>query len=155
MTPTAIQCPPDRRYLAWQKWVQEQLKSWMSRCTATCQRHGMSSWVYWGDCHVGMEPYLGGVAATNIRELDKPVGGSAVKARMLVDFPGDTYRRCRLAWLSAPEIDVTNTPEFTTSRLMSSWTRARRGLLMNMPRGLYWMPFERSLQFPKNACANN
>ncbi|MCZ7601045.1 MAG: hypothetical protein M5U09_29425, partial [Gammaproteobacteria bacterium] len=61
-----------------------------------CRSGGMGSWLYWGDCHVGMEPYLGSLAA--IDAVDKPAA-DPVTVRALTDFPGDTYRRMRTDWL--------------------------------------------------------
>jgi len=136
MAPRTIELPPDRRYLAWQKWVQDEIRKWMAQAAAVPARHGMTSWLYWGDCHVGIEPFLGSLTAGGIQEIDKPAA-DAVTARALVDFPGEVYRSLRTDWIF-PE---TCTDPRSPARLKQHWVQARRGLLMKPARGLYWFDF--------------
>ncbi len=135
MAPRTIDVVPDPRYLAWMSWVQRELKPWLARAAQVCKAHGVSSWLYWGDCHVGMEPYRGSLEGT-LREIDKPAA-DPVTARALVDFPGQTLRRLRVEWLF-PSVAASAQ---SANRLLSQWSKARRGLLMKPAAGIYWMPF--------------
>ncbi len=136
MPPRTIEVVPAPGYLAWMEWVQGALKPWLARVGEACRGAGAASWLYWGDCHVGMEPFRGSLAA-GIGEIDKPVA-DPVSARALVDFPGEARRRLRVEWLF-PRVAASDTgPE----RLWKCWLGSRRGLLMKPPTGLYWMPFQ-------------
>ncbi len=135
MPPRTLDVPPRPEYLAWMTWVQERIKQWMRRATDMVYEHGMRTWLYWGDCHVGIEPFLGSLEAGNVDEVDKPAG-DPVTARALMDFPGEVYRRLRVEWLHAHLVGRADAAEW----LAGKWQRARRGLLMQPPSGLYWMP---------------
>lgn len=135
MPPRTLDVPPEPEYLTWMRWVQERLKPWMRRATDVVHDHGVRTWLYWGDAHVGIEPYLGSLAAANLDEVDKP-SGDPVTARALVDLPGGVYRRMRVEWLHSHLVARADGPEVFARR----WDRARRGLLMQPPEGLYWMP---------------
>jgi hypothetical protein len=135
MAPRTIDVVPDPSYLAWMQWVQREVKAWLGRAGGVCRELGMSSWLYWGDCHVGMEPYCGSLDET-IREIDKP-SSDAVTARALADFPGAVKRRLRVDWLF-PHVAASDA---SPDRWLNQWARSRRGLLMRPAEGIYWMPF--------------
>ncbi len=135
MPPRTLDVPPQPEYLVWMTWVQERVKPWMCRATDVVHAHGIRTWLYWGDCHVGIEPFLGSLEAGNVDEVDKPAG-DPVTARALVDFPGDVYRRLRVEWLHAHVVGRADAADWLAGR----WQRAKRGLLMRPPQGLYWMP---------------
>jgi hypothetical protein len=101
-----------------------------------CHGLGLKTWLYWGDCHVGIEPYLGSLTDGKLDEVDKPAG-DAVTARALTDLPGDIYRRFRVDWLHTHVAASDRTP----ARMMAKWNNAERGFLMKPIRGIYWMPF--------------
>ena len=136
MAPRTIELAPHRNYLAWMAWVQKGIRVWMPKATDIIRKHGMTAWLYWGDCHVGIEPFLGSVSAGKVDEIDKPAG-DAVTARALVDFPGDTYRRMRVDWLHGHTVSTPKSP----ARFRTRWDQSKRGLLMKPIRGIYWMPF--------------
>jgi 1,3-beta-galactosyl-N-acetylhexosamine phosphorylase len=136
MPPRTLDVPPRPEYFAWMSWVQEGIRTWMQRATKVCHDRGIRTWLYWGDCHVGVEPFLGSLTAGNVDEVDKPTG-DPVTARALVDFPGDIYRRMRVDWLHSHVVSRTD----AARRIRDKWDNARRGLLMAPVQGLYWMPF--------------
>ncbi len=136
MPPKTLNVPPRPEYFAWMGWVQEGIKTWMQRATKVCHDRGMRTWLYWGDCHVGIEPFLGSLTAGSVDEVDKPAG-DPVTARALVDFPGDVYRRMRVEWLHGHVIARIHAARIYAER----WDRSKRGLLMSPPQGIYWMPF--------------
>ncbi|MFW6156528.1 MAG: 1,3-beta-galactosyl-N-acetylhexosamine phosphorylase N-terminal domain-containing protein, partial [Armatimonadota bacterium] len=135
LAPRTLNEPPPIEYIAWMHWVQERVKPWMRRATDVIHELGARTWLYWGDAHVGIEPYMNSIEAGNVDEIDKP-SGDAVTARALVDFPGDAYRRLRVDWLYTHLVGRTDGSE----TLRMKWRRARRGLLMQPAEGLYWMP---------------
>jgi 1,3-beta-galactosyl-N-acetylhexosamine phosphorylase len=135
MPPRTLEVPPRDEYLAWMNWVQSGVNKWMARATQVVRDHGMRTWLYWGDTHVGTEPFLGGLEAGRVDEVDKPAA-DPVTARALVDFPGDTYRRLRVDWLHD---HVVGQPSASAS-LRRKWDRCKRGMLMAPPAGMYWMP---------------
>lgn len=137
MPPKTIEMAPDRRYVEWMQWVRPRVEKWMARATSVLRKHNMRSWLYWGDCHVGIEPFLGSLAAGGVQEIDKPTS-DPVTARALVDFPGDQiYRRLRVVWLFDHSVALAN----CAAKTASAWNRAKRGLLMGFPSAIYWMPF--------------
>jgi len=132
--------PPSESYLAFRKFVQGVTNRWVRGVTDMCRRHGVGLWHYWGDAHVGVEPYLGGLEAGGISDIDKPCWGSefcATIMRTLTDFPGPAKRRTRLCWLTI----ALNRPD-PARDFLSWWREAKRALLFKMIDGLYWMPFE-------------
>ncbi len=134
--PSALEAVPDSRYLTWMRWVRDRLKPFIAANTAVVRRAGMHSWLYWGDCHVGMEPYGG--SADLVDELDKPAG-DPVTLRALTDFPGKTMRRMRVDWLSARS----GTDPAAPVRFRRRWRSVRPALLRKpVVRGLYWMVFD-------------
>ncbi len=135
LAPKTLNVPPPIEYIAWMHWVQEQLKPWMRRATDVIHDHGARTWLYWGDAHVGIEPYMSSIEAGNVDEVDKPAA-DPVTARALVDFPGDAYRRLRVDWLHTHLVGRADASE----RLRHKWGATRRGLLMQPAQGLYWMP---------------
>ncbi len=135
MPPRTLDVPPRPQYLAWMAWVQEGVRGFMRRATDVVHEHGARTWLYWGDCHVGIEPYLGSLEAGNVDEVDKPAA-DPVTARALVDFPGEVYRRLRVNWLHS---HLVARPD-GAALFGTQWGRTRRGLLMQPPMGLYWMP---------------
>lgn len=130
-----IHAVPDPRYLAWMSWVQKSLVPWLTQATAVPAQFGMKCQVYWGDSHVGVEPYCGGLDA-GIRELDRQTGSGA-EMRMLVDFPGAVKRRFRLGWI----VPKTAASDGTAGEFATHWVRSLRGLLFKPPSGIYWMNF--------------
>ncbi|NOZ23850.1 MAG: hypothetical protein GXP25_22455, partial [Planctomycetes bacterium] len=137
MPPKTIEVVPDQRYLAWMKWVRGRVAKWMVKPTDLVRKHGMKSWLYWGDCHVGIEPYLGSLDAGKVEQIDKP-SSDPVTARALIDFPGkNVYRRLRVQWLFDHLVPTARCGD----NLDTCWRRAKRGLLMNFPSAIYWMPF--------------
>lgn len=135
LAPRTLDVPPPIEYVAWMHWVQEQVKPWMRRATDVIHEHGARTWLYWGDAHVGIEPYMGSIEAGNVDQIDKPAA-DPVTARALVDFPGDAYRRLRVDWLHTHLVGQAGASE----NLRLKWGRTRRGLLMQPAQGLYWMP---------------
>ncbi len=136
LTPRTIDAVPDPRYLAWMRWVRDRLKPWLAANGQVVKDAGMRSWLYWGDCHVGMEPYGGSLAALD--ELDKPAG-DPVTVRALTDFPGAVTRRMRTDWIYS----YTATQPRMGRHHRDRWLAARRGLLANPTvTGLYWVTFE-------------
>ncbi|MEA3401724.1 MAG: 1,3-beta-galactosyl-N-acetylhexosamine phosphorylase N-terminal domain-containing protein [Armatimonadota bacterium] len=146
MPPRTLDVPPQPEYLPWMQWVQEHVKPWMRRATDVVHERGARTWLYWGDCHVGIEPYLGSLEAGNVDEVDKP-SGDPVTARALVDFPGDVYRRMRVDWLHS---HLVARPD-GAALYAGKWDRARRGLLMQPPEGLYWMPMPNAAELSDDA----
>ncbi|MGC9318498.1 MAG: 1,3-beta-galactosyl-N-acetylhexosamine phosphorylase N-terminal domain-containing protein, partial [Armatimonadota bacterium] len=146
MPPRTLDVPPRPEYLAWMQWVREHVKPWMRRATDVNHALGQRTWLYWGDCHVGIEPYLGSLQAGNVDEVDKP-SGDPVTARALVDFPGDVYRRMRVEWLHSHLVARADGAAIYATR----WDRARRGLLMQPPQGLYWMPMPNAAELSETA----
>ena len=137
---TADNRPPSDALLAHRAVVQRVTNEWAKLVTDMCRRHGVELWHYWGDAHVGVEPYLAGLEAGGIAHIDKPCWGSAACAtimRTLTDFPGPAKRRTRLLWMT----NTLNRAE-PARDLMRYWTEAKRALLFKMIDGLYWMPFE-------------
>jgi len=140
--PRTIDSVPDPRYLKWMTWVRDQLKPFIAAHCKTLSALGMRSWVYWGDCHVGMEPYGGSLAAFD--EVDKP-SADPVTVRALSDFPGATYRRMRTDWIFGP----TGRDPRMPARHWQKWHRPRRGLLRNPKvQGIYWMVFDHIASSP-------
>ncbi|MEW6356082.1 MAG: lacto-N-biose phosphorylase central domain-containing protein [Planctomycetota bacterium] len=138
MPPKTIEVAPDPRYLAWMGWVRARVEKWMVKPTDLVRKHSMKSWLYWGDCHVGIEPFLGGLAAGKVEQIDKPCS-DPVTARALVDFPGENvYRRLRVQWLYDHLVPTAKCGD----NLAKCWRGARRGLLMDFPSAIYWMPFD-------------
>ncbi len=135
LAPRTLDTPPPAEYIAWMRWVQDQLKPWARRATDVIHEHGARTWLYWGDAHVGIEPFMGSIEAGNVDEIDKP-SADPVTARALVDFPGDAYRRLRVDWLHTHLVGRANVSE----NLRLKWGRTRRGMLMQPAQGLYWMP---------------
>ena len=135
LAPKTLEVAPPAEYLAWMGWVQARVKQFMRRATDVIHDYGARTWLYWGDAHVGIEPYLGSIEAGNVDEIDKPAA-DAVTARALVDFPGDAYRRLRVDWLHTHLVGRADASE----NLRMKWGRCRRGLLMQPAEGLYWMP---------------
>ncbi|MBT4823285.1 MAG: hypothetical protein HON70_46715, partial [Lentisphaerae bacterium] len=141
-TAKTIDSVPDPRYLAWMRRVRDSLKPFIGAHCAKVADLGMRSWVYWGDCHVGMEPYGGSLQAFD--EVDKPAG-DPVTARALTDFPGNTYRRMRSDWLFGPTGRNPGMP----AKHWQKWHRPRRGLLRKPNvRGIYWMVFDNIARSP-------
>ncbi len=137
MPPKTIEVAPDRRYLAWMAWTQPRVAAWMAKATGVLRGHGMRAWLYWGDSHVGIEPYLGSLDTGQINQIDKPTS-DPVTARALIDFPGaGVYRRLRVVWLHGHIVPKATSP----GRIEAAWRRAKRGLLMGFPSAIYWMPF--------------
>lgn len=140
--PRTIDSVPDPRYLTWMGWVRDRLKPFIAAHCKAIADLGMRSWVYWGDCHVGMEPYGGSLAAFD--EVDKP-SADPVTARALADFPGTTYRRMRSDWIFGP----TGRDPRMPARHWQKWRRPRRGLLRNPKvQGIYWMVFDHIASSP-------
>ncbi|MFO8082613.1 MAG: 1,3-beta-galactosyl-N-acetylhexosamine phosphorylase N-terminal domain-containing protein, partial [Armatimonadota bacterium] len=135
LAPRTLDEPPPIEYIAWMHWVQERVKAWMRRATDVIHEHGARAWLYWGDAHVGIEPYMNSIEAGGVDEIDKP-SGDAVTARALVDFPGDAYRRLRVDWLYTHLVGRAD----GSDTLRIKWGRSRRGLLMQPAEGIYWMP---------------
>lgn len=146
MPPRSIEVVPHRNYLRWMEWVQGKIKGWMRRAMDIPHRYGMRAWLYWGDCHVGMEPFLSSITDGNVDEIDKPAS-DAVTARALVSFPGVVFRRFRVHWLHSHQVGVPR----MSAVLHREWTSAKRGLLMKPIRGIYWMPFQ-NVAFSGEAC---
>ena len=137
MPPKTIEMVPDRRYLAWMEWTRPRVAAWMAKATGVLRNHGMEAWLYWGDCHVGVEPYLGSLDAGRVNQIDKP-SSDPVTGRALIDFSGtDVYRRLRVMWLHDHFVPRAKSPGLTET----TWRRAKRGLLMGFPSAIYWMPF--------------
>ena len=135
-TPRTIDAVPDSRYTTWMTWVRDRLKPFIDAHTDTIRQLRMRSWVYWGDCHVGMEPYGGSLRSFDA--VDKP-SADPVTVRALTDFPGPTRRRMRTDWLFAHTARQPRMPELHWRK----WIRPRRGLLRNPNvRGIYWMVFD-------------
>ncbi|NLO06029.1 MAG: hypothetical protein GX131_09420 [candidate division WS1 bacterium] len=135
LAPRTLDVAPPIEYIAWMHWVQERVKPWMRRATDVVHEHGARTWVYWGDAHVGLEPFMGSLEASNVDEIDKPAG-DPVTARALVDFPGDAYRRFRVDWLYTHLVGRAD----GSARLRQKWDNMRRGMLMQPAQGIYWMP---------------
>ena len=135
--PHTIEAPAPREYLEWMYWVQPRVDAWMRKATDVVRKHGMDSWLYWGDTHVGTEPFLGSLDAGGVEQLDKPAA-DPVTMRALTDFPGDPLRRFRVDWVFDHKAV---SPRFS-AQLRDQWARVRRGLLMKPIHGIYWMPFE-------------
>ncbi|NOY79418.1 MAG: hypothetical protein GXP31_00285 [Kiritimatiellaeota bacterium] len=134
--PSAIEAVPDTQYLAWMRWIRDRLKPFIAANAAVVRQAGMRSWLYWGDCQVGMEPYGG--SAELVDELDKPAG-DPVTLRALTDFPGKTMRRMRVDWLSARS----GADPVAPGRFRRRWRDARPAFLRRPGvRGLYWMVFD-------------
>ena len=121
LAPRTLDVPPPIEYVAWMHWVQEQVKPWMRRATDVIHEHGARTWLYWGDAHVGIEPYMGSIEAGNVDQIDKPAA-DPVTARALVDFPGDAYRRLRVDWLHTHLVGQAGASE----NLRLKWGRTRR-----------------------------
>jgi len=137
---TADNRPPSDDLLAHRRVVQQVTNDWARAVTDACRRRGVELWHYWGDAHIGVEPYLGGLDAGGIAHVDKPCWGSrdcATILRALTDFPGPAKRRTRLRWVT----HATPKPD-PAAELMTVWTEAKRALLFKMIDGLYWMPFQ-------------
>ncbi|HUS80782.1 MAG TPA: lacto-N-biose phosphorylase central domain-containing protein, partial [Armatimonadota bacterium] len=146
MAPRTLDVPPRPEYFAWMAWVQGGVNQWMERATEVCRKHGIRTWLYWGDAHVGIEPFLGALQAGRVDEVDKPAA-DPVTARALVDFPGDAYRRLRVDWLHDR---IVGRPD-AAQGLVAKWDRCRRGLLMAPPSGIYWMPMPSVTMQPDEA----
>lgn len=132
--------PPSDALLTLRSVVQRVTNEWVRSVTDMARRHGVALWHYWGDAHVGVEPYLGGLEAGGIEHIDKPCWGSPACAtimRTLTDFPGPAKRRTRLLWMTH-----TLSHAEPARDLLKYWTEAKRALLFSMIDGLYWMPFE-------------
>jgi len=145
LLPRSIDAVPDARYLTWMRWIRDRLKTFIAANAAVVRESGMRSWLYWGDCHVGMEPYGGSAALMD--ELDKPAG-DPVTLRALTDFPGSTVRRMRVDWLFARS----GTDAYVPGRFRRKWRDVRPALLRK-PRvnGLYWMVFDNVALSPAEA----
>jgi len=140
--PRTIVAVPAPEYLAWMRWVRDRLKGFIAAHTKTVADLGLRSWLYWGDCHVGMEPYGGSLERFD--EVDKPAA-DPVTVRALTDFPGPTFRRMRVDWL----FPHTGRRPRTAGRMWCKWRDARRALLRQPKvRGLYWMVFDLVAQAP-------
>lgn len=141
-TAKTIDSVPDPRYLKWMGWLRDRLKPFIAAHCKAITELGMRSWVYWGDCHVGMEPYGGSLEAFD--EVDKPAA-DPVTARALTDFPGNTYRRMRSDWI----FGSTGRDPGMPARHWQKWRRARRGLLRSPKvQGIYWMVFDNIASSP-------
>jgi len=140
LAPRTIDVVPPPEYLRWSEWVQARMKPWLRRATDVPHSLGMRAWLYWGDCHVGMEPYLSSLTAGKLDELDKPAA-DPVTARALADLcdiaPG-LVRRFRVDWLFTDRVSQPREAE----RMRAKWAAARRGLLLCPVRGIYWMTFD-------------
>ncbi len=135
LAPRTLNVPPPDEYVAWMRWVQSKVKPWMARATEVVRQRGARSWLYWGDAHVGIEPYMGSLTEGRVEEIDKPAG-DPVTARALVDFPGDVYRRLRVEWLHGHVVGRADGEALLRRR----WTNCQRGMLMEPAQGIYWMP---------------
>lgn len=133
---------PDPRYLTWMSWVQKGLLPWLSAAAAIPAKQGMQTRLYWGDGHIGMEPYLGSLDG-RIEELEREAGGAA-SMRGLLDFPGDVRRRFRVEWIF-PE---TAQSDASAADFLRKWAAALRGLLIRPPSAIYWMDFQCLLSPP-------
>ncbi|MCD6351894.1 MAG: hypothetical protein J7M26_07235, partial [Armatimonadetes bacterium] len=139
LAPYTLASVPPAEYLRWVEWVQAKMKPWLRQATGVPHSLGMKAWLYWGDCHVGIEPYLSSLTAGGIDEIDRP-SFEPVAARALAglaDVAPQVKRRFRVDWLFS---DRVSDPAWA-DRLVRRWASARRGLLQACPVGLYWMPF--------------
>lgn len=146
--PRAIDGVPDPRYLAWMHWVRDRLKPFISSITDVVHDAGAQAWLYWGDCHVGMEPYGGSLETFD--QVDKP-SADPVTLRALTDFPGDTFRRMRTDWLFSHTARDPRSP----ARHWQKWLAPRQALLRKPKvQGLYWMVFDTVANAPE-ACVRD
>lgn len=137
--PRTIDQPVRREYLQWTYWVQPQVNAWMKKASDVVRKHNMQSWLYWGDTHVGTEPFYGSLTTGGIDEVDKPAS-DPVTMRALADFPGNQLRRFRIDWVHSHKAV---SPRFA-AQLRDQWARVRRGLLMKPISGIYWVPFQQA-----------
>ncbi len=148
--PHTIEADVPREYLQWMSWVHPQMNAWLRQASEACRKHGVKSWLYWGDCHVGIEPFLGALTEGRLDQTDKPAG-DPVTMRALCDFPGDTFRRFRVDWVYAHKV---GNPAFAR-HLRAGWANVRRGMLTKPISGLYWMPFDNAAGNPETAVRDN
>jgi len=148
--PKRIDVPPAREYLRWMEWIQAKVKRWMKRATDIVHKHKMRAWLYWGDCHVGIEPYNGSLSAGGVDEFDRP-SADGCTIRALVDVPEKIFRRFRVDWLFWYSFTRENFPQL----FFSHWKGAKRGMLMKPINGIYWMTFYRALSNGDKAIAED
>ncbi len=139
-----INRPPNAGYLAWMKFKQDIVNRWAKRVMDVCHAHDVRFWFYWGDYHIGVEPYLGALDVAGINDIDISEGQNAVKIRCGTDFSSKAKTGMRITWLRTKNLSKDN----ADVGLWRVWRRTKKGLLFKMMDRIYWMPFQVACTLP-------
>jgi hypothetical protein len=126
---------PSPEYLSWMRFKQEIVRQYWRGISGAIHSLGVKLLWYWGDMHVGVEPYQNGLEDYGIDMIDKPCS-SPVDMRCLTGFEGSSKRVFRTQWLFYHTLKKPSTAEFLWQR----WLDLKRAMCMKMPDNLYWMP---------------